>query len=229
MTRGSVRSRQSSWLWPTSSAMTLAAPRCSRTSVKPPVDAPTSSARRPARVDGERVERAGELQAAAADVRMIRHGELDARVGLDRRAGLRDDLAVDRHLAGEDQRARAFARRGEAAVDERDIEARLGRSPRVVSVSRRCSASNQLFRDTTQSAIAAEPAVRDPGVLERRVGALRGTRRPARASDPGRTAPGRSAWPTRRPCPRSCRATPASPSTSRMSSTIWNARPISPA
>ena len=47
MTRGSLRSRQSSCPWPTSSAMTLAAPRCSRTSVKPPVEAPMSSARRP--------------------------------------------------------------------------------------------------------------------------------------------------------------------------------------
>ena len=36
--------RQSSWLWPTSSATTRAAPRWSSTSVKPPVDAPMSRA-----------------------------------------------------------------------------------------------------------------------------------------------------------------------------------------
>ena len=40
------------------------APRCSRTSVKPPVEAPTSSADAARRVDLERVERGGELVAA---------------------------------------------------------------------------------------------------------------------------------------------------------------------
>ena len=44
VTRGSVRSRQSSCPCPTSSATTWRAPRCSRTSVNPPVDAPMSSA-----------------------------------------------------------------------------------------------------------------------------------------------------------------------------------------
>ena len=71
MTRASVRSRQSSWPRPTSSAMTLAAPRCSSTSVKPPVDAPTSSARRPDGSMREDVERVRELDAAAADIRVI--------------------------------------------------------------------------------------------------------------------------------------------------------------
>ena len=47
-TRGSVRSRQSSWPWPTSRATTRRAPRRSSTSVKPPVEAPMSSASRPA-------------------------------------------------------------------------------------------------------------------------------------------------------------------------------------
>ena len=73
-------------------------------------------------VDAEGVERAGELDAAAADVGMIRRDELDARVGGDRGAGLRDDLAVDRHLAGENQRPRALARGREAAIDEGDVE-----------------------------------------------------------------------------------------------------------
>jgi len=39
-------------------------------------------------------------------------------------ARLRHDLAVDRHLAGENQRARAFARRREAAIDERRVQPR---------------------------------------------------------------------------------------------------------
>ena len=67
-----VAQRQSSWPWPTSSATTRAAPRCSSTSVKPPVEAPMSSASRPVDVDAEGVERVRELEAAAADVRMIR-------------------------------------------------------------------------------------------------------------------------------------------------------------
>ena len=80
----------------------------------------------PGDVDAEGVERARQLDAAAADVRVIRGGQLDAGVDGDRRAGFRDDLAVDRHLSGENQRPRALARRREAAVDEGDIEADLG-------------------------------------------------------------------------------------------------------
>ena len=45
------------------------APRCSRTSVKPPVEAPTSSATRPAGIHAERVERREQLVRAAADPR----------------------------------------------------------------------------------------------------------------------------------------------------------------
>src|SRR6266540_2979867 len=47
-TRGWLRSRASSCPWPTSTAITRAAPRSSSTSVKPPVDAPASRQRRPA-------------------------------------------------------------------------------------------------------------------------------------------------------------------------------------
>ena len=47
VTRSCSRMRQSSSPYATSSAMTCAAPRCSRQSVKPPVEAPTSSAMRP--------------------------------------------------------------------------------------------------------------------------------------------------------------------------------------
>ena len=46
-TRGSSRKRDTSWSVPTSTATTSRAPRLNRTSVKPPVDAPTSSTRRP--------------------------------------------------------------------------------------------------------------------------------------------------------------------------------------
>ena len=47
VTRSSSRMRGCSWPWPTSRATTWAAPRVSRQSVKPPVEAPTSSTRRP--------------------------------------------------------------------------------------------------------------------------------------------------------------------------------------
>ncbi len=47
VTRSSARSRSWSWPCPTSSATTSAAPRWSRQSVNPPVDAPASSARNP--------------------------------------------------------------------------------------------------------------------------------------------------------------------------------------
>src|SRR5690606_4453414 len=47
VTRSSLRRDQASWPYPTSTATTWAAPARSRTSVKPPVLAPASSARRP--------------------------------------------------------------------------------------------------------------------------------------------------------------------------------------
>ena len=69
-------------------------------------------------VDVERVERVRELDAAAADVGMVGRGQLDAASLADRRAGFRHDVAVDAHLAGENQRARPFARRRQPALDE---------------------------------------------------------------------------------------------------------------
>ena len=77
-----------SWPCPTSSAITRAAPRCSSTSVKPPVDAPTSRQSSPARVDAERVERVRELVARARDVRR-RPLDLERRRVVDLLAGLR--------------------------------------------------------------------------------------------------------------------------------------------
>jgi len=78
------------------------------------------------RIDTERVERASEFESAAPDIRMIRYGELDTRIALDRRARFRDDLTVDGHLPGQDQRARALPRRSQSEIDERDIQTGLG-------------------------------------------------------------------------------------------------------
>src|SRR6478609_7027477 len=57
-TRGSPRSAQASWPYPTSTATTSAAPRRSSTSVKPPVDAPASRQRRPCTVTSPKASRA---------------------------------------------------------------------------------------------------------------------------------------------------------------------------
>ena len=66
-TRGSWRSDHASCPRPTSTATTCAAPRCSRQSVNPPVDAPTSSARRPRTSTREARRAGGQLLAAAGD------------------------------------------------------------------------------------------------------------------------------------------------------------------
>ena len=58
--------------------------------MKPPVEAPTSSALTSLRVDRERIERVRELDAAASDVRMIRRDELDEGIGRHRCARFRD-------------------------------------------------------------------------------------------------------------------------------------------
>src|SRR5688572_5886871 len=73
----------------------------------------------------ECVERVRQLEAAAADVRVILADQRHVRLGLDLRARLADDLAVDGDLRGEDQRARAFARRGQSPVGDELIQSDL--------------------------------------------------------------------------------------------------------
>ena len=86
VTRSCSRMRQSSSPYATSSAITWAAPRWSRQSVKPPVEAPTSSAMRPSTGTLERVEGVRELHAAARDVRR-RALDLELDLGVDELAG----------------------------------------------------------------------------------------------------------------------------------------------
>ncbi len=93
--------------------------------MKPPVDAPTSRAASPGRIDLERVERGRELVAAAADVRL---GGLDghrrpvgdevARLVVEPRRVARPDT----DLAREDERLTAGARLDEASLDEELVE-----------------------------------------------------------------------------------------------------------
>ena len=125
-TRGSLRSRQSNCPCPTSSATTCRAPRCSSTSVNPPVDAPMSSAVAPAHVDRERVERMRELQPAASDVRVIGRARARPRMsGAHERAGLERRAGSRLHLPRHDQRPRPLTRRRETTVDEQRVEADL--------------------------------------------------------------------------------------------------------
>jgi hypothetical protein len=60
------------------------------------------------------VERVRELQAAAADVRMIGRQQHDLRRFVHLRARLGDRLAANRHVSAKDERAGAFARRRQA-------------------------------------------------------------------------------------------------------------------
>jgi hypothetical protein len=56
---------------------------------------------------------------------VIRRRELDTRIASDSGASLGNDLAVDGHLAGQNQRARPLAGRRESEVDEGDIQSSL--------------------------------------------------------------------------------------------------------
>jgi len=53
---------------------------------------------------------------------MIRCCDRDLGIDRDGSAGLRCRLTVDSYLAGEDERARAFARRDQSTIDEQRIQ-----------------------------------------------------------------------------------------------------------
>ena len=103
-----------------------AAPRASSTSVKPPVEAPMSRQITPGRIDGEMVERVGELEPAARDPGMVagRAARAADRSAM-RRAGLVERGARRNDHAGEDQAcalARLSARpRSTKATSRRDF------------------------------------------------------------------------------------------------------------
>ena len=104
-----------------------ARPRRSRQSVKPPVDAPTSSATRPLRSMPERVERAGELLAAPADVGGLRRRATGAACRLPRAPRASSPAA----------RQRARRRPGSAAVRARGSAPDRGRRARQVETHAR--------------------------------------------------------------------------------------------
>ena len=94
--------------------------------MKPPVDAPMSSAMRARHVDAEHVERMSELEAAAADVGMIRRGQHDLRVVGHAGAGF------GRHLRRSRGRRRRGSARGPARATRRDRARRAATSSLVL-------------------------------------------------------------------------------------------------
>ena len=206
MTRGSLRSRQSSWPWPTSSAMTSRAPRCSSTSVKPPVDAPMSSALRPVDGDAEHVERVRQLER-----RRGRHTDGRALVSVHVRRLRPTGVPALRHAWPSTRTwparisARARSRDGdEPALDEQQVEPRLRMSHG--HCGREVAPCQLRPLDDPVGDASSQLSVERSALVERGMRAARALGGHALARRRGRTAPGRSACRSRRPCRRSCRA-----------------------
>ena len=110
VTRSSLRSRQISCPYPTSTATTSRAPARSSTSVKPPVDAPASRQRRPDNsqrliAGTEHLQRARQLVGASRGVaRVVAVGEFDDVVTGDRPGRLVGRLPADADASGSDRR-----------------------------------------------------------------------------------------------------------------------------
>ena len=137
-TRGSLRTGSASWPCPTSRATTDRAPWCSRTWVKPPVEAPTSTQSRPSTVQpagSEDVECTDELERRAADPLRSGRRDGDALLRGDGRRHLGRRCAADADPPGEDQLPRMTPRPGQATRDELGVEP-AAHPPR--SASRAC-------------------------------------------------------------------------------------------
>jgi hypothetical protein len=104
-----------------------------------------------------------QLHPAATDVGMIGDPELELRVGSDGRAGLRHDRAVDLHLAGEDEAARALTRCRESSFHQRHVEPGLGFGSGHVGRS--------VFSVDDPLGNRREPALREARIDQRLLGA----------------------------------------------------------
>ena len=91
--------------------------------MKPPVDAPTSSATSAAHVDAEGVERVRQLDPAARHVGHRRRPEPQLGPRVDQIARLLDGPVARQHLARQDQRPRFLARRRQPLLDQGQIGA----------------------------------------------------------------------------------------------------------
>ena len=168
VTRASLRSDQASCPRPTSIATTCAAPRWSRQSVKPPVDAPTSTARRPATstpnassapasLRPPRETNVGRRRLRRDDDRL---GPVDLAGGGGRRRAAHGDAARDDHVDGPGATGR------ESTPDELDVEAsahgsplrRALRWPGVPCGRLRTLAGRRLLRGTPSSRAISWPA-----------------------------------------------------------------------
>jgi hypothetical protein len=124
--------------------------------VKPPVDAPMSSAVAPLTSSAKASSACASLQSAASHPRMIGLAQLEARVAGDRGARLADDGAVDAHVAGEDDRTRPLARRDQAALDQQHVESQFWRARLHRAMSARrppsCAAASAAIARSVHSA-----------------------------------------------------------------------------
>src|SRR5688572_2322368 len=114
--------------------------------------------------DPERVEGVGELEAAAADVGVIRNQQLDVGVALDRRSGLGDGPAGDQDLARQDQRPRPLAGGRQAAFAHDLVQSR----PRCASHRSSLAAASRFPEEAPTAPLSLMnpvPALED--VLER--------------------------------------------------------------
>ncbi len=99
-------------------------------------------------LDAEGIEGMRQLEPAAADVRMVSADQRDLGGGLDLRARFADDLAVDGHLRGENQRPRPLARRSQTLVRNQLIESDFRQCERLT-----------IQRPMSMSRVCARPAV----------------------------------------------------------------------
>src|SRR3954468_20840847 len=200
----------------------------------------------PRRIDRKGVEGSRELHAAAADVRVVGRRQFHAGVVPDRRAGLRDHLSVDGYLTGQNERAGPLPRRRQAEVHERNIETRAGsRHGRLNTQDTKDARARpfgsdplyplcpscwctwrQLRRVTTQSAIppsrlSAIPAPASAACARPRHSVASACERSSPKSAGYVGLADAASFPDVLP------SDAALPSTSRISSTIWNARPTS--
>ena len=113
--------------------------------MKPPVEAPTSSARRPADGRSQRVERVRELDAAARDVRRRAVDlELDLRVDELARLLRAAPAGAEVHLARDDGRGRARARLEQPALRQQGVQAHAGHEETVPGARAQASQSRPM-------------------------------------------------------------------------------------
>ena len=93
--------------------------------MNPPVELPDIEADFILRRDAKILERAFELQSAAAGVAQRRAGYFDSRILGDTRTGFVDPLAIRPHLPRHEQCLGALARGGQSALNHQHVDARF--------------------------------------------------------------------------------------------------------